>query len=275
LQEGEGLEVDKSEKDTNEGITVNFVDGDSSWTLVQRCKKKKTKKDNKSEKWNAQQRENFERFGDIYQGVPYKSYRNVDIGPPVANIPLQQPAAQHPIAPQAPVVAAPVQPPIIPPAPGAIAAGAPLPVPLIVVTPPTRPITPGGQKRPWLQAIPEEDGDDLPEPQRARFQSSSSSSSDDFNTPPDTPAKPGTQVPRKFEHEDLPSDFGCLALSPDANLPARRDEIPIDVRGEGATKVSGASKPVQHVLAKAGPPSQRTRQMEKELEKTLLKRYEE
>jgi hypothetical protein len=28
-------------------------------------------------------------------------------------------------------------------------------------------------------------------------------------------------------------------------------------------------------LAEAGPPSQRTRQMEKELEKTLLKRYEE
>jgi hypothetical protein len=28
-------------------------------------------------------------------------------------------------------------------------------------------------------------------------------------------------------------------------------------------------------LAEAGPPSQRTRQMEKELEKTRLKRYEE
>jgi hypothetical protein len=40
LQEGEGLEVDKSEIDTNDGITVNFVDGDSSWTLVRRCKKK-------------------------------------------------------------------------------------------------------------------------------------------------------------------------------------------------------------------------------------------
>jgi hypothetical protein len=120
LQEGEGLEVDKSEK----GITINFVDGDISWTLVQRRKKKKAKKDNKSEKWNVQQKENFECFGDIYQGVPYKSYRNVDIGPPVANIPLQQPAAQQPIAPQAPIVAAPVQPPIIPPAPGAVAAAA-------------------------------------------------------------------------------------------------------------------------------------------------------
>jgi hypothetical protein len=92
------LEVDKSEIDTNDGITVNFVDRDSSWTLVQRCKKKKVKKDNKSEKWNAQQKENFERFGDIYQGVPYKSYRNVDIRPPVANIPLQQPGNQPPAA---------------------------------------------------------------------------------------------------------------------------------------------------------------------------------
>jgi hypothetical protein len=37
----------------------------------------------------------------------------------------------------------------------------------------------------------------------------------------------------------------------------------------------GTSKPIQHFLAKARPPLQRTRQMEKELEKTLLKRYEE
>ena len=60
------MEVDKCEIDTNEGITVNIVDRDSSWTLVQRCKKKKVKKDNISEKWNAQQKENFEHFGDIY-----------------------------------------------------------------------------------------------------------------------------------------------------------------------------------------------------------------
>ncbi len=109
----------------------------------------------------------------------------------------------------------------------------PLPVPLIVVTPPQRPITPGSQKRPWLQTIPEEDEDNLPEPQRVRFQSSSSS--DNFNTPPDTSARPGDQVPRKFDHEDLPSAFGHLALSLDANLPARRDEILTDVQGEGAT----------------------------------------
>jgi hypothetical protein len=53
------------------------------------------------------------------------------------------------------------------------------------------------------------------------------------------------------------------------------DEIPSSSGGEGAPKIPGAAKPLQHFLAEARPPSQRTRQMEKELEKTLLKRYEE
>jgi hypothetical protein len=65
-----------------------------------------------------------------------------------------------------------------------------------------------------------------------------------------------------------------LSLSADADLQKRRDEVPSDTRGEGATKIPGPSKFLQHGLAEAGPPSQRTRQMEKELEKTLLKRYE-
>ncbi len=250
---------------------------------MQRRKKKKVKKDSKREKWNAQQKEIFERFGDIYQGVPYKSYHNIDIGPPVANIPLQQPVNKPPAAQQlislpAPIAAAPAQPPIIPLAPIAAAAAAPLSIPLIVVTSPLRPITPSSQKRPRLQAILEEDEDDPPEPPRARFQSSSSSSfsSDNFDTPPDTPAaRPGGQGVRKFDREDLPSAFGCLVLTPDADLQARKDEKAIDVRGEGATKIPGASKPLQHFLAEAGSPSQRTRQMEKELEKTLLKRYKE
>ncbi len=231
--------------------------------------KKKVKKDNKSKKWNAQQKENFECFGDISQGVPYKSYRNVDIPPPVANIPLQQPvnqppAAQQPMALAAPIAATPAQPLVILLAPVAATAAAPLLILLIVITPPPRPITPSGQKRPQLQTIPEEDKDDPPEPQRARFQcsssfSSSSSSSDNFDTPPDTPAaRPGGQGVRKFGCEDLPSAFGRLALTPDSDLPARKVKIPIDSRGEGATKIPGASKPLQHFLAKAGPPSQRT-----------------
>jgi hypothetical protein len=278
LQEGEGLEVDRSEINTNEGITVNFVDGDSSWTFVQRRKKKKVKKDNKSEKWNGQQKENFICFSDIYQGVPYKSYRNVDIRPPVTNIPLQQPVIQQPVAPPPPIAAAPAQQQIIPPASVAAAAASLLPIPLIVITPPLRPITPSGRKHPRLQAIPEEDEDDSPEPQRMKFQSSSSSSSslDEFNTHSETPAaRPGGPRRPRFGSEDLPSAFGSLALSLDANLQERKDKIPIGTRGEGAAKVSGASKPLQHFLAEAGPPSQKTRQMEKELEKTLLKRYKE
>jgi hypothetical protein len=66
-----------------------------------------------------------------------------------------------------------------------------------------------------------------------------------------------------------------LAFTPDANTPGRKYEIPVDERGEGAAKISGAEKPLQHELADTGPPSQRTWQMQKGLEKTLLKRYEE
>jgi hypothetical protein len=101
----------------------------------------------------------------------------------------------------------------------------------------------------------------------------SSDSTDDFNTPPSSPNK--AERKRGTRSEDLSSTFGRLALSADADLRKRRDEIPSDARGEGAAKIPGPSKPLQHVLAEAGPPSQRTRQMEKELEKTLLKRYEE
>jgi hypothetical protein len=49
LQEGEGLEVDRNENEMNEGITVNYIEGDNSWTLVQRFKKKKVKKDKQEE----------------------------------------------------------------------------------------------------------------------------------------------------------------------------------------------------------------------------------
>jgi len=41
FQRGEGLEVDDN---LNEGITVNYVDAENSWTLVQRRKKKTDKK---------------------------------------------------------------------------------------------------------------------------------------------------------------------------------------------------------------------------------------
>jgi hypothetical protein len=110
-------------------VTINFVNGEESWILVQKMKEKESEKDNKDEKWNKQQQENLQRFGDIYKQEPYKSYRNVNIAPPVANMPLQQ----H-------IQLLAIQPNLLPSLP-AIAA-----LPLIVVTLLPRPITPESYK---------------------------------------------------------------------------------------------------------------------------------
>jgi hypothetical protein len=109
---------------------------------------KESQKDNKNKKWNKQQQENCQRFGDIYRQEPYNW--NVDIEPSVANEPLQQ----H--------VQLPAIQPYKLPAPPAIAA--PLPIPLIVITPLLQLITPDGCKRPLLKAIPDED--EPPEPRK-------------------------------------------------------------------------------------------------------------
>jgi hypothetical protein len=53
------------------------------------------------------------------------------------------------------------------------------------------------------------------------------------------------------------------------------DEMLPDMTEEGGTEKPWPPKPFQHEVAKARPPSQRTRKMEKNLEKMLLKRYEE
>ncbi len=277
FQWGEGLEVDDN---LNEGITVNYVDADNSWTLVQRCKKKQTKRNNQDKRWNKQQKENFLRFGDIYQGEPYKSYRNVDVEPPVTNIPQQQPVVQPQVV-QPPIPGpAPVQPPPVP-------AVAP-PLPVIVITPPPNPIAPGGQLKPKLEAIPEEskeEQEDEVEPQGAGYRSRSSSSDsststptpETYGTPLDTPDRRDTERRSPFgpKGDALLDNLRRLALEPDADTPGREREVPFSERGEGAAKISGADKFLQHKLAETGPPSQRTRQMQKDLEKTLLKRYEE
>jgi hypothetical protein len=278
---GGGIGSDRNENETNEGITVNYVDADNLWTLVQRRKKRKVKKDNQEEKWNAQQKENFLRFGDISKGEPYKSYRNVDVGPPVANIPLQQPVAQPPVIqviPPPPAVPAPVQ--SLP-----VAAAAP-PHPIVIITPPPEPAAPGGQKCPGLKTIPDKEEEEL-ELQGAGYQSPDSSSSssasdnsfaaEDYGTAPNTPVHQLKELGSPFgaRGNDLLTEFRCLAFTPDANTPGQEYKIPVSKRGEGAAKILGAEKPLQHQLAEAGPPSQRTRQMQKDLEKNLLKRYEE
>ena len=280
---GEGLDTNDT---INEGITINYVDADNSWTLVQKRKKKKTKQEVLDKKWNAQQKENFLRFGDIYRGESYKNYRNVDVGPPVA---IQQPVAQPPVAvqgiPPPPAVPAPVQ---LPP----VVAGA-HPLPVIIITPPPQPAAQIDQEYPRLEAIPEEEEgeeeEDEPQAQGAGYRSPSSSSSssstasddtvvaDDFATAPNTPTpqQKDSNSPFGARGDDLLSQFRRLAFTPDAAASGRKYEVPVNERGEGAVKIPRPEKFVQHELADVGPPSQRTRQMQKDLEKTLLKRYEE
>ena len=91
--------------------------------------------------------------------------------------------------------------------------------------------------------------------------------------PPSSPSK--AERGRGTRGEGISSALRCLAISADADFRQREDEVLPDTRGEGAAKVPESSKLFPHGLAKTGPPSQRTRQMEKDLEKTLLKRYEE
>jgi hypothetical protein len=282
FERGEWLEADNT---INEDITINYVDAGNSWTLVQKRKKKKTKQDVLEKRWNAQQKENFLRFGDIYRGESYKNYRNVNVGPPVANMPLQQPVAQPPVVvqgiPPPPAVPAPVQPP-------PVAAGAP-PLPVIIVTPPPKPAAQVGQKHPRLEAIPEDEDEEEnePQPQGAGYRSPSSSSSssasddtltaEDFDTAPNTPASlpKDPKSPFGARGDDLLSEFRRLAFALDANTPGWKYEVLADERREGAAKIPRSEKSFQHELADVGPPSQRTRQMQKDLEKTVLKRYEE
>ncbi len=254
------MEIDDN---LNEGITVNFVDADNLWTLVQRRKKKQTRKNNQEERWNKQQKENFLRFGDIYQGESYKNYRNVDVGPPVANIPLQQQVVQPPV----------VQPPIPAPAPAKLQPSAvvvpqlPQGPPQGVVAPPPGQLAQGGQFNPKLEAIPEEDEEqeDETEPQEAGYRSRSSSSSSSassntltpgaYGTPPDTPDRRDKLRGSPFgpKGDALLDDLRRLAVRPDVDTPGRHGEIPLDEGGEGAPKIPGTGKLLQHELAEAGP----------------------
>jgi hypothetical protein len=113
----------------------------------------------------------------------------------------------------------------------------------------------------------------LPTYRRHPPASADSDTTDDFNTPPSSPRK--AERGGGSRGEEISSALRRLAISADADSQQRKNKIPPDTRGEGAAKVAGSPKLFQHSLAEAGPPSQRTRQMEKDLEKTLLKRYEE
>jgi hypothetical protein len=147
---GEGMENENDQE-----ISVNFVDGDNSWTLIQN-KKCKRKPDDLNLNWNKQQKETFKHFGDPYYPEPYKYYHEVDISAPDANLPLQQPVTnlppninaplQQPVA-NLPLLQPaanlpvqqppPVQPGILPaPAPLPAAPQPPLPLPVVAPLPP-------------------------------------------------------------------------------------------------------------------------------------------
>jgi hypothetical protein len=186
-----------------------------------------------------------------------------------------------------------VQPPILAPAPAQLQPAAvvvpqlPQGPPQGVVAPPPGQLAHGGQFNPELEAIPEEDEEQEEETEtqgagyRSRSSSSSSSSTSSdtltpeaYTTPPDTPDRRDKLRGSPFgaKGDALLDDLQRLAVRADADTPRRHSKIPLDEGGEGVPKISGAGKLLQHELAKAGPPSQRTRQMRKELEKTLLKR---
>jgi hypothetical protein len=66
-----------------------------------------------------------------------------------------------------------------------------------------------------------------------------------------------------------------MAISPTAGRRAGLAEVLPNLPGEGLAEKPRPSKSFPHSLAKARPSSQRTQQMEKDLQVTLLKRYEE
>jgi hypothetical protein len=166
LKEGEGLEE-------NDNVAINIVDEHNSWTVARRNKKKKKKKDTSSEKWNKQQKQNFERFGDIWYQEPYDNYRVADHDTPAAAAPQpkaqvqQQPVLQQqPVGQPQPPVLPPQQPVVVPPQllPAQPIQAAPLQppqaaqpaIPNIVIMPP--PVQRTLQVQKWrLEAIPEED----------------------------------------------------------------------------------------------------------------------
>jgi hypothetical protein len=125
----------------NEEISINIVNGENRWTVVQKKKNKKIKSD-LSSKWNKQQKANFECFGNIYYLEPNKNCHAVDITPPFTNVPLQQQDANVPLQ-QPPVANLPLQQPTqqLPPLKPAVLptpqpATPQLPPLLIVITPP-------------------------------------------------------------------------------------------------------------------------------------------
>jgi hypothetical protein len=267
---GEGLE---NENNRQEEISINFVNGDNGWTLVQKKKCKKITNDLKG-KWNKRQKKNFVHFGDPYYQEPCKYYHEVDISTPVANLLLQQPVAnlslrQPPIANvplQQPLANVPLlqpaanwplqQPPPLQPAvlPAPLPAAPQLPPPLIVITPSPLKCTPEICKR-ILQAIPEEDKPVDPRQQRI----------EDTQLPLPLALSPAMlqQLAAKLEQpareglqpevdEGLRDTLECLAISPDQGGQPGLLPILAGTSGKGTSPKLGTSQLVSPNLVSTG-----------------------
>jgi hypothetical protein len=73
----------------------------------------------------------------------------------------------------------------------------------------------------------------------------------------------------------LQDAFECLAISPDGGGQPGPLPVLADSPRKGATPELGAKQPLPHELVSIGPPAHCTRPMQKELDLTLLRSYEE
>ncbi len=156
---------------------------------------------------------------------------------------IQPPVVQ--IIPPPFAIPAPLQPP-----PVAVAAP---PSPVIIIRPPPKQAAQGGRKHTGLETIPEEEDEEEEEdehkPQGAEYCSPSSSSSsfsatasfstEEYGTPPDTPARQTGKSGSPFgdRGKNILAYFRHLAFAPDADTHGWEHKIPTDERGEGAAKV--------------------------------------
>jgi hypothetical protein len=85
----------------------------------------------------------------------------------------------------------------------------------------------------------------------------------------------GQQNVRDNADEHLRDAFGWMAISPDQHeRPGPHKILPPSSQERTPPKL-GPQESFPHLLARGGPPSEHTRQMKEDLEKTLLKRYDE
>ena len=278
----------------NNDVAINIVDEHSSWTVVK--KKKPNKKFSNNLKWNKQQKKNFEQFGDPWYQEPYEHYHAASHDTPVAGHPQPQQQQHQPVLQQQPVVQPqplllpPQQPAVLPPqipvgqpvqpAPVQPQPIAPVAVPQIIITPPPPERTPKVQKR-RLPAIPEEDEATATRRPKVENPDTPTAASSPGGSPPQAHVRLGRQRHQDTtEHDDdrLREVFEQLNLTPEFELlhasPASSDDEAINTNVKIEPRSPITPKPVfpSPPGATGGPPSQRTRQMEKDFANTQYKR---